>query len=93
MQVNDMNKSSDGYLGGKKSDHSKPREFVIELNAKERCHKLEKSHHYTSDTIFPFNCKDTENISERLKGKDVSLFSPVLLICTFDSKFVFTPFP
>lgn len=35
MQVNDMNKCSDGYLGGKKSDHSKSREFVTELNAKE----------------------------------------------------------
>ena len=75
-----------------KSDHSKPREFVIELKARERCHKLEKSHHYTSDTIFLFNYKDTDDISERLRGKEVSIFSPVLLICTFDSKFVFTAF-
>lgn len=84
-------------LEEKKSDHSKPRESVIELKAKKRCHKLEKPHHYTSDTIFLFNYKDAEDISDipvwYLRGKAVSLFPPVLSICTFDSKFVFTDFP
>lgn len=67
-------------LEEKKSDHSKPRESVIELKAKKRCHKLEKPHHYTSDTIFLFNYKDAEDISETFQsdiseGK-MSLFFP-----------------
>lgn len=74
-----------------KSDHSKPSEFLIELKTQEKCHKIEKLHHDTSDTIFFLITRIIK--IERLKGKCVSLLCPVPPICTFDSKFVFTTFP